>query len=339
MYFLNSPNKKGGQLERKNQRLRNMQSRRRFISTLAAAGAAVPFASDFNSFLPGYAENKLNVRLFSKPLDSYDFGFMCECIAKSGIGGIDLTVRPGGKAEPSKVETDLPKLVDEAKKYNLTLDMMVSGIVSASDPFTERVLKTASSSGVKYYRFGWFDYDSKISVWDSLQKSRAAIAEITELNRKYKIHGGYQNHAGPRVGGPVWDLHELLRDLPPEFTGSQYDVRHAMVEGANTWMLGMRLISSHIRTFAVKDFTWQTVKGKPQAVTVPMGEGIVNWELFFKMVKEMNIPGPITLHVEYPLLENGEEKLTLSQQQEIIVRKLTKDMTFLNTYLDKYQLI
>jgi len=316
-----------------------IQNRRQFISTIAAAGAAIPLASFAGSHIPGFAENKYPVRLFSKPLDSYDFGFMCECIVKSGIGGIDLVVRPKGRVEPAVVEKELPDRIAEAKKYNLVTDMMVSGIASVSDPFTERVLKSASASGIKYYRLGWFEYDTKGDVWESLQKSRVVIKEIAELNRKYKIHGGYQNHAGPRVGGPVWDLHELLRDIPAEYLGSQYDVRHAMVEGANTWILGMRLIAPHIRTLAIKDFTWKIVNGKPQAVTVPMGEGMVNWDLYFKTLKELNISGPLTLHIEYPLLEKEEEKLTLTQQQEIIVRKLRKDMDFLNSYLNKYQLI
>jgi len=315
------------------------QNRREFISTVAAAGAAIPFTSSLGLYHPGSVESKFPVRMFSKPLDSYDFDFMCECIAKSGIGGFDLTVRPGGKVEPAVVEKALPELVEEAKKYNLAVDIMVSGIVSATDPYTERVLKTASALGVKHYRLGYFEYDNKVGIWESLQKHKASLKGIVDLNRKYKIHGGYQNHAGTRVGGSVWDLYELLRDFPPEFAGCQYDVRHAMVEGANAWIVGMRLIASHIRTLAIKDFTWKTGNGKPQAVTVPMGEGMVNWDLFFKTVKELNISGPITLHVEYPLLEKGEEKLTLTQQQEIIVRKLKKDMDYLNSYLNKFQLI
>jgi L-ribulose-5-phosphate 3-epimerase len=112
-----------------------------------------------------------------------------------------------------------------------------------------------------------------------------------------------------------------------------------MVEGASTWILGMRLIAGHIRTLAIKDFTWNKVNGKPQAETVPLGEGMVDWDLFFKTVKELNIVAPLTLHIEYPLLEKGEEKLSLIQQQEIIVRKLKKDIDYLNTYLKKYQLI
>lgn len=315
------------------------QTRRAFISNVAIVGAAIPFSSNLESFFQVSSGNRFPIRLFSKPLDNYDFDFICECVAKSGIGGLDLTVRPGGKVEPATVETDLPKLIEIAARYNLATDMIVTGIVSAADPYTETILKTASANGIKFYRLGWFEYDNKSGIWETLQKFRSGLIDIVELNRKYKIHGGYQNHAGARIGGPVWDLQELLRDFPPEFLGSQYDVRHAMVEGTDTWMIGMRLIASHIRTLAIKDFTWKTTEGKPTPVTVPMGEGMIDWDLYFKMVKELNIRGPITLHVEYPLLEKGEEKLTLVRQQEIIVRKLRKDVEFINTYLKKYQLI
>ncbi len=315
------------------------QNRREFITTLAAAGAAIPFTSGINAVITSQAPaERFPIRLFSKPLDAYDFGFMCECAAKSGIGGFDLTVRPGGKVEPSEVEAKLPKLVEDARKYNLAIDMMVSGIVNTTDPLTERVLKAASSLGITHYRLGYLEFDNKVGIWESLQKHKESLKPVVELNRKYKIHGDYQNHAGTRVGGPVWDLWELLREFPSEFAGCQYDVRHAMVEGANAWIVGMRLIAPYIKTLAIKDFTWMNVKGRPSAVTVPMGEGMVNWDLYFKTVKELNISGPVTLHVEYPLLESGEDKLTLAQQQEIIIRKLKKDTDFLKGFLLKYQL-
>lgn len=315
------------------------QSRRKFINTMAAAGTAMPFVSKLESFAWPSVESNYPINLFSKPLDKYDFSFMCECTAKSGISGIDLTVRPGGKVEPSLVDSLLPRLINEAGRYDLNINMIVTGITSASDPFTEKILKTASGAGVKYYRLGWLEYGQGKDIWETLQGYRKDLSSIAELNRKYKIHGGYQNHTGAMVGGPVWDLHELLRDIPPEFLGSQYDVRHAMVEGVDTWMLGMRLISGHIKTLAVKDFTWKTSGGKPQPVTVPMGEGMVDWDLFFRLVKELNIVAPLTLHIEYSLLEKDEEKLSLARQQEIIVSKLTKDVDFIKSYLKKYQMI
>ncbi|MDP4222200.1 MAG: TIM barrel protein [Bacteroidota bacterium] len=315
------------------------QNRRKFITTIAAAGAAIPFISAIEPLDTSPVNTKFPIHLFSKPLDAYEFDFMCECLVKSGIGGFDLTVRPKGKAEPAYIDSVLPRMVEEAKKYNIALDMMVTGILSASDPMTEKILKTASGLGIRNYRLGWFEYDNKTGILESLKKYKAELRAIAELNRKFKIHGDYQNHSGTMVGGPVWDLYELLHDIPAELIGSQYDVRHATVEGASSWILGMRLIADHIRSLAIKDFTWLTINGKPQAVTVPLGEGMVDWDLYFSTIKELNISGPITLHIEYPLLAEGEEKLPLSKQQDIIVLKLRKDMDFLKGYLNKFGLV
>ena len=315
------------------------QTRREFVGTLAMAGASIPFLSHINVQKDIAPVKNYPVRIFSKPLDGYEFDFMCECLVRSGIDGFDLTVRQGGKAEPTHIESVLPRLAEEAEKYNLKLDMMVTGILSAGDPLAEKVLKTASALGIKYYRLGWYDYDIKAGIRQSIRKCRNELMAIAELNRKYKISAGYQNHSGTRIGGPVWDIHELLQGIPSDLIGCQYDVRHANVEGANTWVLGMRLIAPMINSLAIKDFTWLNVNGTPEAVTVPLGEGIVNWDLYFKTIKELDIKGPVTLHVEYPLLEGGEEALPLINQQNIIVKKLTKDMEFLRSYLDKYQLI
>jgi L-ribulose-5-phosphate 3-epimerase len=313
------------------------QNRREFISTIVA-GAAIPMVTNLEKILPSASKSDFQINLFSKPLDSYDFDFTCECCKLSGMAGLELTVRKDGRVEPESVESALPDYIRKASKYDLSTDMIVTGILSAQDPLTERILKTASSSGVKFYRLGWFSYD-KTDLWETLQKYRSVMSGLTVLNKKYNIHGGYQNHSGEYVGAPLWDLFELFRDLPPEYTGSQFDVRHAMVEGYDTWKLGMRLISKYIKTLAVKDFAWKNIDGRQQPVTVPLGEGIVGWDNYFRSLKELNIKAPITLHIEYPLLENGEEKLPLKKQQEIIVRKLKKDREFVDSFLKKYQLI
>lgn len=305
---------------------------------MAAAGATIPFTKFRLSETVNQPDKKFRVRLFSKPIDAFDFSFMCECLNRSGIEGFDLTVRPGGKVVPEKVEDDLPRLAAEAKKYKLVIDMMVTSILSPDDPYAENILKTAASSGVTHYRLGWAAYNNEKGILGTLQEYKHALKGIAGLNKKYKIHGGYQNHAGARIGGPVWDLYELLKDLPSENIGCQYDVRHAMVEGANSWVLGMRLLAPYIKTLAIKDFTWQTVKGKPVAVTVPLGEGMVDWDLYFKTVKELIISAPMTLHVEYPLFTKAEEKYPLGRKQDIIVAKFKKDMDFLNSYLSKYDL-
>ncbi|NSW93432.1 MAG: sugar phosphate isomerase/epimerase [Bacteroidales bacterium] len=315
-------------------------NRNQFVKSLASAIVATQFKPGFHEAkLTAVPSDSYPIRFFSKPLDSYDFDFMCEILAECGIGGLDLTVRPGGKIEPEKADTVLPALSDKARKYGLSFDMMVTGFLTPQDPFIQNVLKTASSAGVKSYRLGWFDYDTSAGIKDTIKKYRQALIGIAELNRKFNIRADYQNHIGLRVGGPVWDLYDLLADLPSEYIGIQYDVRHAMVEGASTWPLGLRLNAGRVRSLAIKDFIWQAVDGKPQAVTVPLGEVMVNWDLYFRTVKELNIKGPVTLHIEYPLLDKEQEKLPLLRKKEIIAEKIRKDVVFLKNYLNKYQLI
>ena len=53
----------------------------------------------------------------------------------------------------------------------------------------------------------------------------------------------------------------------------------------------------------------------------------------------MNITAPITLHIEYPLLEKYEENLSLIKKQKIIVGKIQNDVQFIKSKLHQYQLI
>jgi hypothetical protein len=53
----------------------------------------------------------------------------------------------------------------------------------------------------------------------------------------------------------------------------------------------------------------------------------------------MNIVAPITLHIEYPLLEKQDEKLALIEKQKIIVSKIQNDVQFIRSKLHQYELI
>jgi sugar phosphate isomerase/epimerase len=217
--------------------------------------------------------------------------------------------------------------------------MMVTAITDASDLDTERLLKTASELGVKHYRLGYYDYDYKVGIVESLKIIRNRLELLAQLNKNIGIQGGYQNHSGIRVGAPLWDVWELIQNIPLELISSQFDVRHAVTEGNSSWIIALRLLSKNIGSLAIKDFTWQINNKKSQVVSVPLGEGIVDFDLFFSTIKELNIKAPISLHIEYPFLSTDEEKLTLLQKQKIIASKLRKDVDFIRFNLEKFKLI
>jgi L-ribulose-5-phosphate 3-epimerase UlaE len=58
----------------------------------------------------------------------------------------------------------------------------------------------------------------------------------------------------------------------------------------------------------------------------PMGEGMVDFKTYFKLLKQYKINVPVTLHMEYPLggAENGATKLSCDKQ--IVFNAMKKDL-------------
>ena len=314
-------------------------SRRKFIGTMAIAGAAIPFTGkSAGNLIFSPLPSARPVHVFSKPMQWLGYDALAETIAEAGAEGIDLTVRPGGHVLPEKVETDLPKAVDAARKRGLKVDMIVTGIVRAEDKFAESVIETASSLGVKYYRLGEIIYDDSVGIMENLRKIKPDFQRLAELNRKYKIHGAFQNHVGVRVGSAVWDIYEILKELDPEFIGCQYDVRHAVAEGGSSWVNGFKLINPWVKCMDIKDFKWTLNNAKWNPESVPIGEGMVNFDEYFKLVKRYNVPGPVSVHFEYPPFERFNKEVPEAEKRMLFVNAMKKDIDAVKAYLSKYQL-
>jgi len=315
------------------------QSRRKFIGTMAMGGAVIPLAGKSAAgmlFSPPLTTRTIHV--FSKPLQWLGYDALAETIAEAGAEGIDLSVRPLGHVLPEKVEADLPKAVEAARKRGLKVEMIVTAITKADDNYTETVIKTASSLGVKFYRLGEISYDDSVGIIETLRRVKEDFRKLAAVNRKYNIHGALQNHVGTRVGSAVWDIYEILKDLDPEFIGCQYDVRHAVAEGSGSWVNGFKLINPWVKCMDIKDFKWTNNNGKWNPESVPIGEGTVNFDEYFRLVKKYNVSGPMSVHFEYPPFERFNKEVTESEKQKLFVTAMKKDIDAVKAYREKYQL-
>jgi sugar phosphate isomerase/epimerase len=333
-------------------------TRRNFISksVLAAAGVSAGFNSVIKSLgieskpfkpevIPGEGDSDaFRISIFSKHLQWLNCREMAEVVAEMGFDGVDLTVRPQGHVLPERVEEDLPKAVEAVDKAGRKVYMITTSIINADDPVTEKILKTASSLGIHHYRMGYGHYDNNKSVEESIGAIQLKLTSLAKLNEKYSISGEYQNHSGIAsegiyFGAPIWDLATVLKNINSRWLGSQYDIYHAIIEGANTWPVGMKLISPYIRSIDIKDFQWSNKDGKWSSETVPLGEGMVNFKRYFGLIKQYNINVPVCLHYEYPLggAESGAN--VLSMKRDDVISTMTKDLKTLKSYLTEAKLI
>ncbi len=172
-----------------------------------------------------------------------------------------------------------------------------------------------------------------------MSQAKTEMGALAELNKGVGIQGGYQNHSGTFFGSSMWDLNEVLQQIPTEWMSSQFDIRHAVCEGYKSWVISMEMLAGSIGSLALKDFTWEIANGQAKVKSVPMGEGIIDFDQYFKAVKSLGIVAPITLHAEYPLLNKKEEELPLLQKQKIMVTKLKNDVNFICTKLTQHQIL
>lgn len=269
--------------------------RRRFLGNLAGGAAAVWAADCVAS--PGTSPRKGNYPIccFAKPLQHLSYEQLAELMQRLGFQGIEATVRKDGQVLPERVAEDLPQLVDALRRRGLEITIMATDVNRVDQPLTEKVLKTAAKLGIKRYRFQAYQYDLTKPIQPQLATFGAALRELAALNRDIGITGLYQNHSGNKyVGAPVWDIYELIHDLPPAQVALAFDIRHATVEGGLSWPIEFNLVQSHMAMVYVKDFVWDGRKPK----NVPLGEGAVD-PRFFKMLKATPFAGPISLHMEY----------------------------------------
>ena len=308
--------------------------RREFVKKSALAGAGMVAAPALKGFpvMGGSSEaDPWRIHFFSKHLQFLDYDEAADACLQAGMNGADLTVRPGGHVLPENVERDLPRAVKALRNAGLTVEMMASGITDPEDPLTEKVLQTASEQGIKFYRLGYYRYDHSLSMVNNLERIKGKMNGLAKLNEKYKIHGAYQNHAGSNFGAPVWDLWTVLRELDPQWSGCQYDVRHATAEGNRSWPLGLRLLKDYIHCMVIKDFEWGEEDGRAREVNVPVGEGIVDFPSYFALLDELGIRGPITIHLEYPMFP--EQDMTMAQEKIRAIELMRKDLDALKSYL------
>tara|TARA_Y100001980_G_C14556918_1_gene353865 strand:- start:154047 stop:154988 length:942 start_codon:yes stop_codon:yes gene_type:complete len=310
--------------------------RRDFIHYSAVAGA-LPFLPTGMMAAPATdAPKDLEIHVFSKHLQFLDYKELGKMVKEMGFAGADLTVRPKGHVLPENVEKDLPKAVEGLKLAGLEPKMMTTAITDVQDPVNKTLLRAAAENGIKYYRLGWFKYPESGSIVEAAKGYNKKMQEIARQNEEVGIYGSYQNHSGANyAGASLWEVQNILAKTSLPHVGCQFDIRHAVVEGGLSWKTSLRLIKERINTIVLKDFKWAQVDNQWKPVNTPMGEGMVDFDAYFKILKANNINVPVSLHLEYDLggAEHGKKDISISRDK--VYEAMIKDLKTARTLWEK----
>lgn len=302
-------------------------SRRDFLSTSTAAlfAASSPAAASYKPGPLGPFAGPLCV--FSKPLPQLDWRALAKAAKSIGFDGIDLTVRPEGHVLPDRAAEDLSKAVGIIREEGLEVPMITTALTSADDPTARPILSTAGKLSIPYFKPGYYQY-KMINVRRELEEAGTQFRGLSELARQCGIQAGYHNHE-EYIGAPVWDMASVIERLDPKWAGFYFDPRHAVAEGGvGGWKIATNLVMPRLKMVAIKDFRWEKTEKGWKDKNCPLGEGMVDWKYFMKVLAGSGFHGPISLHIEYEV--PGE---TQTAREENILAALRRDLQFLKARL------
>ncbi|MGZ3922536.1 MAG: sugar phosphate isomerase/epimerase family protein [Flavisolibacter sp.] len=300
--------------------------RKDFISSTLLASAAMAFPNLSTASPSAISSSKIKICIFSKQLQWLDYDHLVSSVAEMGYDGIDLTVRRNGHILPERVSEDLPKVVELANAAGIRILIISTDLEDAQSPHAEAILKTSSSLGIKFYRCGGINYDHGLDLPQNLDKIKSKFTSLAELNKKYGLHCDFLNHSGEVFGAGLWDLWLAIRDLDPEYVGSQFDIKHATIDGPFSWPVTLKLLRKFVKTICIRDFNWQKKGNSWEVQPVPLGEGIVDFKKYLGFLKEYNITGPVSLMCDYDLggAQNGARNLTIAESE--VLKAMKKDL-------------
>lgn len=291
-------------------------TRRRLLAMAAAAGSAAAQSAP---------KKAPTLCVFSKHLAFLDYPTLARTLVELKVPGCDLTVRPGGHVEPENVVRDLPRAHAALHGQGVSVPMITTGLLSADDPAARPTLKTAQALGVPLFKLGYYRYRDLTQLDETLASVKRQVDGLAALAQDVGIQGGFHNHSGTYVGAAMWDHWSLVEDIDPNVMGFYFDPYHATIEGGlGGWRIGFSRLAPRILMVAIKDFYWEKTGGKWSVRDCPLGEGMVDFPQFFKMLAGVGFSGPITLHQEFEV-----EGPTEAIREERTLAAIEKDVEYL----------
>ncbi len=294
-----------------------------------AGACALPAAVTATVPLSARAAKPRPICLFSKHLPDLNWADLARYTREAGFDGIDLTVRKAGHVLPERAAEDLPKAVTTIRDGGMDIPMITTDALSET-PVARVLFLTAGNLAIPFLKPGYYFYKF-VDIRRELDEVAVQFGELAQLGARHGIQVGFHNHAG-YVGAPVWDVAQFMDKLDARWAGYYFDPCHAVAEGGEAgWKIATTLAAPRIKMIAIKDFYWEKSATKGwQARMCPLGQGMVPWVEFFKIVAKAGFRGPVSLHLEYDI-----PGATAAARRDNTLAAARRDLEFLRARLNE----
>ncbi|HWE53071.1 MAG TPA: TIM barrel protein [Bryobacteraceae bacterium] len=269
-------------------------------AALLGGGAALLGAQDAVERLGGpktgaakMARSTPLVCAYSKNLAKVPYAELGTIAGQIGYDGIDLTVMDGGHVNPHITNVDLVRAIESVRGANLEVPMISTTLTTVNNDTAFPILAITGHTDVHLYRMGFWPWGT-VNPQQRLAEVRNDLMSLMLAGQRYEMIALLPNHAGGFVGGSVWDAQMLIGNMDPAWIGYYFDPSQTQ-----EWEPALRMALPRVKAVAVQDFYWEKSGGVWARKMCPMGEGSIDWGLFFRILSQARYTGPLSIHFEY----------------------------------------
>ena len=253
----------------------------------------------------------MSLVMFTKSIKDYSIAQLVELAGDLGLDGYDLCVRPEYPINPDNAATELVAAVRSFRDAGLAIPMVTGNfdLLLPDDKTAQPILAAMDAADVRLLKLGYFKYDPlSHDYWREVDHIRTAFAGWSKLAETNGVKVCYHTHSRGCMGLNAGMMMHLVRDFDPQLIGVYLDPCHLVVEGEQfTTATGM--VGDHLSILGLKDVLLyraeQNGHGSKQLRWVEAGDGMVDWTGVFSELGRLEFDGPLSIHCEYELPEDG----------------------------------
>jgi sugar phosphate isomerase/epimerase len=225
-------------------------------------------------------------------------------LANAGYDGIEwrvTTLDPKKRHEaPSFWGNNLCTLepttenADRARKLTLEAGLELANLGTYLSPgdlaAAENAMQFAERAGARSLRINAASYDGHYHA--AFERSLEFYREVEKLAKKYKVRALVETHQN--LITPSASLaHRFVSNFDPEYVGVIYDPGNMVLEGFETYLMGLQLLGPYLAHVHLKNaaFTHPTNGGVWQAKWMPLEDGVVNFKEVLRSLLKVGYDG------------------------------------------------
>ena len=256
-----------------------------------------------------------------------------EKLRAHGYDGVEWRVHEDYHIAPKELLSRAHEIKRLVADHGLEVSCLM-GYAPIADLAQQRVFAEACAiMDCPRYRPGAVIYDGTRRYQELYQATVDALGEVVASVSGFGVKPLIETHFGT-IASSASLTHRLVRHFAPEQIGVNYDPANLIIEGRESWQMGLELIGPYLAYVHAKNIAWVREDGRWRWTFASMRDGQVDWAELMRLLGLVGYEGYIAFENfhQVPMRSKGYVGEDLTQHAEVyrdIDRRLREDLQYL----------